>query len=342
VCGRTRFRLGLAALALLGVVIGLSSDAANAQTSAPGWPTKPVRIVVPWPAGGSADMIGRIAAEHLTQVFGQSFFVENRPGASGMVGSAAVAHAEPDGTTLVVSGIPSHVIAPVTSANPAFDPLKDFTHIAYVGGAPIVVTAHRSLGVSSIRDLIALARTSPGALGYVSPGVGSLGHMVGEYLARRESIRLKHVPYKGGAQAMTDLVAGHVKVGVVAFTTTAPHIRAGTLAALAVSSARRLPQYPELPTLKELGYDELVTTTWWSFSGPARLPPDVVTRLNRELNALFDSPAVRRKLAQDMIDPETTSPDELTRFVASEIRKWGPIAKAAISTQESRNPGSGN
>jgi len=255
-----RFQLGLAALALLGALVGASSDATRAQTNAQGWPAKPVRIVVPWPAGGSADMIGRIAAEHLTQVFGQSFFVENRPGASGMVGSAAVAHAEPDGTTLVVSGIPSHVIAPVASANPGFDPLRDFTHIAYVGGSPIVVTAHRSLGVSSFGDLIALARTSSGALGYVSPGVGSLGHMVGEYLARQERVRLEHVPYKGGAQAMTDLVAGHVKVGVVAFTSTAPHIRAGTLAALAVSSSRRLPQYPELPTLKELGYDELVTT----------------------------------------------------------------------------------
>jgi tripartite-type tricarboxylate transporter receptor subunit TctC len=336
-----RIRIGLAALALLDAVVGASSDAARAETTQ-GWPTKPVRIVVPWPAGGSADMIGRIAAEHLTQVFGQSFFVENRPGASGMVASAAVAHAEPDGTTLVVSGIPSHVIAPVASANPGFDPLKDFTHIAYVGGAPIVVTAHRSLGVSSFKELTALARTSPGALAYVSPGVGSLGHMVGEYLARRESVRLEHVPYKGGAQAMTDLVAGHVKVGVVAFTTTAPHIRAGTLTAFAVSSARRLPQYPELPTLKELGYDELVTTTWWSFSAPARLPPEVVTRLNRELNALYDSAAVRRKLAQDMIDPETMSPDELTQFVASEIRKWGPIAKAAIGAQEPRNSGSGN
>src|SRR5712672_896250 len=141
---------------------------------AQGWPGKPVRIVVPWPAGGSADMIARIAAEHLTQAFTQSFVVENRPGASGMVGSAAVAHAEPDGTSLIVSGIPSHVIAPATSANPGFDPLKDFTHIAYVGGSPIVVTAHTSLGVRSFAELLALARRGPAVIGYVSPGVGSL------------------------------------------------------------------------------------------------------------------------------------------------------------------------
>jgi tripartite-type tricarboxylate transporter receptor subunit TctC len=147
-----------------------------------------MRVVVPWPPGGSADTIGRILAEHLGNAFAQSVVVENRPGASGMVGSAAVAHSDPDGTTFVISGIPSHVVAPATSANPPFDPVKDFTHIAYVGGAPIVITAHASLGVKSLAELVALARRGGSAMGYVSPGVGSLGHMVGEYLARKDDI----------------------------------------------------------------------------------------------------------------------------------------------------------
>ena len=167
-----------------------------------------MRIVVPWPPGGSADTIGRILAEHLGNAFAQSVVVENRPGASGMVGSAAVAHSDPDGTTFVISGIPSHVVAPATSAHPPFDPVKDFTHIAYVGGAPIVITAHASLGVKSLAELVALPRRGGGsAMGYVSPGVGSLGHMVGEYLARKDDIRLEHIPYKGGVQAVTDLIA---------------------------------------------------------------------------------------------------------------------------------------
>jgi tripartite-type tricarboxylate transporter receptor subunit TctC len=321
------------------MMLGLSAlvECALAQTSVPSWPGKPVRIVVPWPAGGSADMIGRIAAEHLTQVFAQSFVVENRPGASGMVGSAAVAHAEPDGTTLVVSGIPSHVIAPATSANPGFDPLKDFTHIAYVGGSPIVVTAHTSLGVKSFAELLALARRSPAAIGYVSPGVGSLGHLVGEYLARKDGVRLEHVPYKGGVQAVTDLVAGHVKVGVMTWTTTAPHIRAGTLTALGVSSGKRLAQDPDLPTLKQLGYNDLVTTTWWAFSGPAKLPHDVVKRLNREINTVFARTEVRAKLERDAIETEAMSPEQFTRFVTDEIAKWGPLAKAAIGAQSSGN-----
>jgi tripartite-type tricarboxylate transporter receptor subunit TctC len=330
-------RLTRAVVAVIWVLSGALGVPALAQTSVQSWPSKPVRIVVPWPAGGSADMIGRIAAEHLGKIFAQNVYVENRPGASGMVGSAAVAHSDPDGTTFVVSGIPSHVIAPATSANPGFDPLQDFTHIAYVGGSPIVITAHASLGVRSLAELVALARRSPAAVGYVSPGVGSLGHMVGEYLARKDGIRLEHVPYKGGVQAVTDLVAGHVKVGAMTWTTTAPHIRAGTLIALGVSSSKRLAQYSDLPTLKELGYDELVTTTWWSFSGPAKLPADMVQRLNRELNTLFDSAEVRRRLEHDAIETEAMSPEQFTRFVADEISKWGPLAKAAIGAQGSGN-----
>jgi tripartite-type tricarboxylate transporter receptor subunit TctC len=331
--------------AAVAVICALAITQAIAQAAAqpgappisPGWPNKPVRIVVPWPPGGSADLIGRILAEHLGNAFAQSFLVENRPGASGMVGSAAVAHADPDGATFVISGIPSHVIAPATSANAPFDPLKDFTHIAYIGGSPIVVTAHASLGATTLSRFVALARGDGNAIGYVSPGVGSLGHMVGEYIARKDGIRLEHIPYKGGVQAVTDLVAGHVKVGAMTLTTSSPHIRAGTLAALALSSSARLASYPDLPTLKELGYSELVTTTWWSVSGPAKLPADLVRRLNLEINKVLDLADVRRKLEQEAIVTEKMSSAEFTRFLASEIDKWGPPARSAISAQGSAN-----
>jgi tripartite-type tricarboxylate transporter receptor subunit TctC len=327
-------RLLLATAFGLACSLGISTPT-SAQLTPEGWPSKPVRIVVPWPPGGSADLIGRMLAEHLGNAFAQSFVVENRPGASGMVGSAAVAHADPDGATFVVSGIPSHVIAPATSANPPFDPVKDFTHIAYVGGSPIAITAHVSLGITTLRQLVTLARDSGKTIGYVSPGVGSLGHMVGEYLARKDGVRLEHVPYKGGVQAVTDLIAGHVKVGAMTWTTTSPHIRAGTLAALAVSARERLPQYPDVPTLKELGYDELVTTTWWSFSGPAKLPSELVQRLNQEIDKALDNPQVRRRLEQEAIITEKMSPAQFTRFVESEIAKWGPLARAAIGVQSS-------
>jgi tripartite-type tricarboxylate transporter receptor subunit TctC len=191
--------------------------------------------------------------------------------------------------------------------------------------------------VTSLPQLVALARGRGQAIGYVSPGVGSLGHMVGEHLARKDGIRLEHIPYKGGVQAVTDLVAGHVKIGAMTLTTSSPHIRAGTLAALAVSSGAQLAQYPDLPTLKELGYGELVTTTWWSFSGPAKLPADLVQRLNAEVNKAIDSAEARRRLEQEAIVSEKMSPAQFTRFVESEIAKWGPLARAAISSQGSGN-----
>jgi tripartite-type tricarboxylate transporter receptor subunit TctC len=329
-------RLLRPAAVALACALGITTPTA-AQPAPEGWSNKPVRIVVPWPPGGSADLIGRMLAEHLGNAFAQSFVVENRPGASGMVGSAAVAHADPDDTTFVVSGIPSHVVAPAASANAPFDPVKDFTHIPYIGGSPIAIVAHVSLGVTTLPQLVALARGSGKPIGYVSPGVGSLGHMVGEYLARKDDIRLEHVPYKGGVQAVTDLIAGHVKVGAMIWTTTGAHIRAGMLAALAVSARERLPQFPDVPTLQELGYDELVTTTWWSFSGPAKLPGELVQRLNQEINKALDSPQVRRRLEQEAIITEKMSPAQFTRFVETEIAKWGPLARAAIGAQGSGN-----
>ncbi len=304
--------------------------------SAQAWPTKPIRIVVPWPAGGSADLIGRMLGDHLAEALKQTVFVENRPGASGMVGSAAVANAEPDGHTFLISGIPSHVIAPAMTATSGFDPLREFTHIAYVGGSPIVVSAHSLLGVTAFADLIASARRAGGTTSYVSPGVGSLGHLVGEYLTRKENVRLEHVPYKGGAQAVTDLIAGHVKVGMMTWTTSVPHIRAGKLNALAVSSAVRSPRLPELPTLKELGHGDLVTNTWWAFSGPTRLPNDIVERLNREINRALATDRMRQKLEQEEIETEPMTSEQFTRFVESEIAKWAPIARAATADQPKR------
>lgn len=329
-CSSSRTIMARGAAALMVLCAGLLLCVAPAAAQA--WPAKPMRIVVPWPPGGSADVLGRLAADHLGKVFGQTVVVENRPGASGMIGSAMVARAEPDGYTFVVSGIPSHVIAPATAASAGYDPLASFTHVAYFGGSPIAIVAHATLGVKTLEELVALARD--GRVEYISPGVGSLGNLVGEFLARKRGVKLTHIPYKGGAQAATDLIAGHVKAGFMTWTTLANHIRAGTLVPLAVSSARRLPDFPDVPTLKELGYPDMVTTTWWAFSGPAGLPAEIVQPLNRELGAYLDSAAVRGKLAQDSIETETMSPEEFTAFVAAEIRKWTPIAKAAMQGEE--------
>jgi tripartite-type tricarboxylate transporter receptor subunit TctC len=312
-------------------VLTMAAVAAGGGAIAQQWPTKPVRLVVPWPAGGSADTTGRIIADYLEKALHESFVVENRPGASGMIGSAAVAHADPDGYTFLVSGMPSHIVAPAAAANPSFDPIKDFTHVAYVGGSPIVIVAHKSLGLTRIADLLALARSKPEGLGYVSAGVGSLGNLIAEVWAKTETIKLSHIPYKGGAQAAADLVAGHVKLGSMTFATAQSHIRAGTLVPLAVSASQRMVGYENVPTFKELGHPELTATTWWAISAPAGLPHDIVQKMNHEVEAALDTPSVQKRLDQQTVITEKMTPEEFTALVVKQVKDWGPVAKAALA-----------
>jgi tripartite-type tricarboxylate transporter receptor subunit TctC len=287
------------------------------------YPSKPVRIVVPFAAGGAADTLGRLYADALSAAFGRQFYVENRIGGGGLIGAEAVARAEPDGLTLMVSGIPTHVLGPAMNRNVGFDPMRDFTHIAYFGGTPNALVVHPSLGVSAYRDFLALARGADG-VEYVSAGFGTMGNWIAEYLAAKEAAKLVHVAYKGGAQAMVDLLAGHVKVGMLTWSSVAEHIRAGRLRALAVTSAQRLPHAPEMPTLRELGHD-FVATAWYSLSGPAGLSPDIVERLNREIVRAADRPQVRRQIEQDAIEAKPMSPAEVRSFMQSEIERWTPM-----------------
>ena len=315
---------------LVGAAIFGALTVCSIPVSAQDWPTRPVRIVAPFAAGGSADTLGRIVAERLSESLRQNFFVENRGGAGGLIGAAQVANAEPDGYTFVISGIASHVIAPVTNPNPGFDPINGLTHIAYIGGPPVVAIMHPSLGVRSLKDFIATAKRSKDARDYVSPGPGTLGNLVAEYWARKENIKLEHIPYKGAAQAITDLIAGHVKVGSMTWTTAHAQIRAKTVVPLAVSSAQRIPDFPDVPTFKELGYGDLIATTWFAFSGPADLPKDIVRKLNQEIVKALDTPEVRKKLDQEAIETDKMSPEAFTRFVETEIGRWGPIAKQVV------------
>ncbi len=312
-------------LGFVGAVAALClvSGSVDAQS----WPSKPVKIVAPFAPGGSADTLGRIAADHLSEALGQQFVVENRAGAGGMIGAQAVAQAEPDGYTFVVSGIASHVIAPSMSATPPFDTMKDFTHIAYLGGPPLVVVVHPSLGATTYKEFLAIAKRSDKGLNYVTSGAGTHGHLFAEYLARKENIKLTHIPYKGSNPAMTDLIAGHVPIGSMAWSSAAEQIRAGRVHAVAVSSEKRLPEFPNVPTFKELGYDDLVAATWFSLSGPARTPKEIVEKLNREIIKVMQLPAVQKRLAQDAIEVRLLSPEEFTKYAESELVRWRPIAK---------------
>jgi tripartite-type tricarboxylate transporter receptor subunit TctC len=290
------------------------------------WPIRPVRIVAPFAAGGTADTLGRIAAEQLSEAFRQQFIVENRGGGGGVTGSLAVARVEPDGYTLVVSGIATHAIAPAVNASVGYDPIKDFTHIAYFGGPPIVFIVPANLGVKSLRELIAYAKARPEKLTYASPGTGTSGHLVAEYFAGKAGIGIEHIPYRGAAPGVMDVVAGHLKFGSMTWTTASGQISAGTVVPLAVSSDRRLPDFPNIPTFKESGHD-LVSTTWFSLSGPAGMPKEIVNKVNQEVVRAFAKPEVQARLRTEQILFEPMTPDQFTTFVSSELARWKPVAQ---------------
>jgi tripartite-type tricarboxylate transporter receptor subunit TctC len=314
----------LARLAAAGVCVAAAvAPGAVAQE----WPARPVKIVAPFAPGGSADTLGRLVAERLAARLNQSFVVENRPGAGGVIGSEVVAKAPPDGYTLVVSGIASHVIAPAMTPAP-FDPLKSFTHVALFGGPPVVLVVHPALEARNLDEFIGLSKSRPGGLSFGSPGQGTQGHLTAELLKAQSGANLTHIPYKGAALAMSDLLGGHVPAVSSTLTTAATQIKAGKARALALSAARRLPDFPDVPTFGESGYPELLATVWFSLSGPAGLPPPIVSKLNAEVRDILKLPDVRRRLESDGVEPNDLDSAAFTAFVRAEIERWTPLARA--------------
>jgi tripartite-type tricarboxylate transporter receptor subunit TctC len=291
------------------------------------WPAKPVKVVVPFPPGGSADTLGRLVAQKLAEQTKGTFVVENRPGAGGALGSELVAKAPADGYTLLVSGIASHVLYPLINPGAPYDPLRDFTHIALFGGPPAVLAVNADLPAKDLRSFIELAKSKP--LSYGSPGNGTQGQLVAELFKRLAGIELQHVPYKGASNAVTDLIAGHIPAVSTTLSTAASQIRAGRARALAISAPARLPDYADIPTFAESGYPDLVATVWFSLSGPAGMPPELVRQLNAEVRRALELPEVRERLRHEGIGPNRLDAKEFAAFVADELRRWGPIVRAS-------------
>jgi tripartite-type tricarboxylate transporter receptor subunit TctC len=312
-----------------------ASILALSATGAPGadWPAGRGRIVVPFAAGGAADVVSRLVADSLGTAFGQQFVVENRPGGGGIVAAQYVARSDADGYTLMQVGMSSHVVSPAMSKNPGFDPVRDFTHIAFIGGSPTVILVHPSLGVRSFKDFLALAKARPGGIEYVSAGTGTSGHMVAELVAMKENIRVLHVPYKAGSGAIVDLLAGRVKVGSLNWATAREHIAVGSLVPLAVSSTKRIGTAPGLPTLVELGYPDIISTTWHALAGPLGLAPEITQRINRETNRLIERPDVRKNFEKEGFEAKPMTPPELANFVRSQVDQWAPVIKATMKPE---------
>ena len=324
-----RVRSAQSVFSAMPIAILLCCAAWASAAAAQVWPSKPVRLIVPFAPGGSADTLGRLVAQKLSESFKQTFVVENRGGAGGVIGSELVAKAPADAYTLLVSGVASHCIAPALSKEFPFDPLRDFTHIALFGGPPGVLVVHPGAAAKDLREFVALLKAQPGRVSYGSPGNGTQGHLLAEQLKQVAGIEMTHVPYKGAGPAVADMIAGHVSAGSTTLSTAATQIRAGKLRALAVSSSRRLADFPDVPTYAELGYPELTATIWFSLSGPAGVPRDIVNRLNSEVRRILQQADVRERLRPEGVEIGDLDPQAFSAYVAAELKRWAPVVRAA-------------
>jgi tripartite-type tricarboxylate transporter receptor subunit TctC len=287
------------------------------------WPARPIRIVAPFGPAGAADKFARVLADYLPAEIKQPVVVENRGGGGGIVGSAQVARAEPDGYTLLISSLASQAIAPALGPNPGFDSLRDFTHIAYLGGPPIGWVVTPASDLTSVDRVFARARQSAFA-GYASSGIGTLGHLVAEIAMQQAGVRLSHIPYN--TAALPDIIAGHVPLASYAWSSVIGQVQAGALRAIAISTATRQPDFPDVPTFREQGFD-IVASTWFALSGPAHMPKEIVERLNREVGRVMERPEVRLRFALDAIAFKSMTPDELTKLFEAEIPRWGAVVR---------------
>jgi tripartite-type tricarboxylate transporter receptor subunit TctC len=301
------------------LAVGLAVCSALAQ---PNWPNKPVKLLVPYAPGGTADLLGRLVAQQLDAVYTQSFYIENRPGAGGTVGSLAVAKTAPNGYTLLISGIGSHVIGPALTAAD-FDPLQDFSHIVVLGGPPTVLVVHPDLPIKDLKGFLLYARAHQGGLSWGSPGQGTHGQLIGELFTASANLQhMAHAPYRGGAPAVADLIGGHIQAAFVTYSSANAHIQSGKVRALAVTSSRRMRDLREVPTFSELGYPQLTATTWFAVSGPRGLPLPLVQQLNSQIRHGLRQPEALRVLAREGIETVDFDAAQSVQFLEAETLKW--------------------
>lgn len=313
------------------VVCALASVPTNFPAQAQEWPVKPVRIVQTSAPGGATDYLARIIADSLTTVFKQQFIVETRSGAAGAIGINSVVASPPDGYNFVVTTLSMMIFAPVSNPKVGYLPERDLTNIAYLGGSPTMVAVNAKSSIRSIQEFIAFGKKRPSPLTYSSSGVGSSGHLFGESFGQKVGIKVEHVPYKGAGQGLIDLVGGHIDWAAQTVTSTAGQVRAGTLRGLAITAKERMADYPEMPTLAELGHPEFTSPVWFMLVGPKGLPPAIVDRMNTEISRIMTSPAITDRLRKDGMIVEAMSVPQLSRFLENERRIWAPaIEKAGL------------
>ncbi len=309
-------------LVLLCVFSALATHA-HAQT----YPARAVRVVVPFPPGGT-DFIGRVVSQKLSEAWGQPVVVENRPGGTTVIGTEIVAKAPPDGYTLLVTPVPFAIVPNISTKLP-YDPIKDFEPIALFNITPLVFVVNPTVPAKTIKDLIAIAKARPGLLNFATSGIGSSNHLAGELFNVMAGVKIEHVPYKGSAPAMIDLVGGHVDLAVTTLTSAVPLIKAGKLRPLAVTSLQRSPDYPDIPTMNESGLKGFQAVAWNGLSAPARTPKDIVNKINADVATALRSPDVIEKFKNEGAQPLSMTPPEFSAFIRDELVKWGKVVAFA-------------
>ena len=306
------------------LLLGIFACAAQAQT----YPSKAVRLIVPFAAGGSTDIIGRTLAQKLNEMWGQPVIVDNRAGGSTVIGTDLVAKAPPDGHTLLITPAPFTIVPSLMPKLP-YDPQRDFEPVTLINTTPLVVVVHPGVPAKAIKDLIALAKAKPGALNYGSSGSGGSNHLAGELFNAMAGVKMIHVPYKGNAPALTDLLGGHVDLVFNGLTSALPFIKSGKLRALGMTSLKRAGAMPDVPTLDEQGLKGFQAVAWNGLTAPARTPKNVIAKLNADVLKVIRSPELVDKLKAEGSDPVGSSIEEYTAFLRDEIAKWAKVIKFA-------------
>ncbi|MBI3068856.1 MAG: tripartite tricarboxylate transporter substrate binding protein [Betaproteobacteria bacterium] len=316
-------------LALLGALFGAAGAAAWAQGAAAGYPSKTIRFVLPYPPGGGTDTIARPLAQRLTEALGQQVVVENRGGAGGAIGMEVVARTAPDGYTIVLAVTAQLAVNVSLYKRLPYDPVRDYAPITLLATGPYLLVVHPSLPVKSVKELIALARARPGDLTYASSGNGSGGHLAAALMNSMAGIKMLHVPYKGGGPALVDVLAGQVQILFATYAASRGHIQSGRVRALGVSTAKRPAALPDLPTIAESGLPGYDSGVWYGILAPAGTPREIVAKLNGEMIRALNHPEFRNLLVNGGIDPIGSTPEELGRYIKSEIAKWAKVVKDA-------------
>jgi len=303
-----------------GLLLALTTAAA-----AQDYPTKPVRFIIPFPPGGSNDVVGRLIATHLGERLGKQFVVDNRAGAGGVVGTELAANAPKDGYTVLIISL-AHAVNPWLYKLP-YDPIKAFAPVSVLASGPNVVAVNPNLPVNSIKDLVALAKQKPGDLQYASAGVGSFQHLGGELFKLEAGVNMLHVPFKGGGPAMIDVIGGHTKLLFSSLVQTTPHIRSGKLKAIGVGGTKRNAVLPEVPTVAESGVPTYEAVNWWGLVAPAGTPQPIIDRLHKAVQEVQDSPEIQKQFATEGAEIVRTSPAEFSAFMVKEMAKWERVVK---------------